>query len=269
VRATTDAAGRPTQTRRTDEYGVPTEASGGSGQPFGYTGEQRDATGLVYLRARMYDPASGRFMQRDLFPGARIVPSSLHRYIYVYNNPPNGTDPSGEIPLPVITAAVGAVAGAATNFAVQVVANGGDVSKVDGRAVIAAGAVGAVAGALAPFTAVTWTGAALSGAAANVAQYGLTNYMTGQEGNPEGIVVAAATGLIGGLLGGKVSRTNTLLDPRSPWLDRATVIRAREQLDYYATVTRGNIARNVLGGITGNLPIDVGATGLPLRQKHY
>jgi RHS repeat-associated protein len=99
VQALTDAAGRVTQTQRTDEYGVPTETTGASGQPFGFTGEQRDATGLVYLRARMYDPASGRFMQRDTHPGGTGDPGSQHRYAYVANNPVNATDPSGHDPL--------------------------------------------------------------------------------------------------------------------------------------------------------------------------
>jgi RHS repeat-associated protein len=98
VRATTDAAGWVTHTQRTDEYGVPTETTGGGGQPFGFTGEQRDATGLVYLRARMYDPNVGRFMQRDTHPGGKGDPASQHRYAYVANNPVNATDPSGHIP---------------------------------------------------------------------------------------------------------------------------------------------------------------------------
>jgi RHS repeat-associated protein len=95
VRALTNGAGALVQTQATDEFGVPTATLGSSGQPFGYTGEQRDATGLVYLRARMYDPATGRFVQRDVFAGALGSPLSLHRYAYVENNPVNATDPSG------------------------------------------------------------------------------------------------------------------------------------------------------------------------------
>ncbi|MBI3974353.1 MAG: hypothetical protein HY332_23990 [Chloroflexi bacterium] len=55
VRALTDGAGTVVQTYATDEFGVPI-ASGTQGsrtQPFGYTGEQRDAaSGFVYLRDR-------------------------------------------------------------------------------------------------------------------------------------------------------------------------------------------------------------------------
>jgi RHS repeat-associated protein len=95
VRALTNGAGALIQTQATDEFGVLTGSVGSSGQPFGYTGEQRDATGLVYLRARMYDPATGRFVQRDPYPGRVENPSSLHRYGYVQNNPINAADPSG------------------------------------------------------------------------------------------------------------------------------------------------------------------------------
>ncbi|MBI3965959.1 MAG: hypothetical protein HY329_10020 [Chloroflexi bacterium] len=37
--------------------------------PFQYTGEQRDGNGLVYLRARMYDPQLGRFLRQDSLAG--------------------------------------------------------------------------------------------------------------------------------------------------------------------------------------------------------
>ncbi|GAB4528917.1 MAG: hypothetical protein OHK0046_48320 [Anaerolineae bacterium] len=39
---------------------------------FGFTGEQRDDNGLVYLRARYYHPTLGVFPSRDPFAGTRI-----------------------------------------------------------------------------------------------------------------------------------------------------------------------------------------------------
>ncbi len=95
VRVITDASGAVTATYRTDEYGVPTASTGPSTQPFGFTGEPRDSTGLSYLRARYYDPSLGRFMSRDAWSGAGWVPSTLHRYAYVGSNPATFTDPSG------------------------------------------------------------------------------------------------------------------------------------------------------------------------------
>jgi RHS repeat-associated protein len=54
-----------------------------------FTGHQFDAaTGLVYARARYYDPVLGRFLSQD--PVAAINP-----YAYVLNSPIDLTDPSG------------------------------------------------------------------------------------------------------------------------------------------------------------------------------
>jgi len=70
VRALTDAAGSVIATYRSDEFGIPVSATGTSSQPFRYTGEPSDASGLTYLRARYYDPSIGRFMSRDPFGGS-------------------------------------------------------------------------------------------------------------------------------------------------------------------------------------------------------
>ncbi|MFZ6030347.1 MAG: RHS repeat-associated core domain-containing protein [Chloroflexota bacterium] len=77
------------------------EALWQGGEPFGFAGEQEDTAlgalaGLVYLRARYYDPTIGRFISRDSYPATAAVPQSLHRYAYTGNDPVNRTDPSGE-----------------------------------------------------------------------------------------------------------------------------------------------------------------------------
>jgi RHS repeat-associated protein len=95
VRALTDGAGALTQTYLTDPFGAVLATGGSSAQPFRFTGEQRDDTGLYYLRARVYDPVLGRFLSRDPVFGSIADPLSLNRYSYVHNNPINGVDPSG------------------------------------------------------------------------------------------------------------------------------------------------------------------------------
>lgn len=66
---------------------------------FGFTGEQYwDSTQLLYLRARHYSPADGRFTSRDMWSGDVNRPLSLNRWMYVEGNPVNLTDPSGYIP---------------------------------------------------------------------------------------------------------------------------------------------------------------------------
>ncbi|MDH5731534.1 MAG: RHS repeat-associated core domain-containing protein, partial [Gammaproteobacteria bacterium] len=81
---------------------------------YGYTGEQFDAdTGLLYLRARYYDPMLGRFISVDPYLGRLEVPESQNRVIYVHNNPLLYTDPSG---LAVYQGQHGAFASGQTTF---------------------------------------------------------------------------------------------------------------------------------------------------------
>jgi len=50
---------------------------------------------LLYLRARHYSPADGRFTSRDTWMGDYNRPLSLNRWNYTQSNPINYTDPSG------------------------------------------------------------------------------------------------------------------------------------------------------------------------------
>jgi RHS repeat-associated protein len=99
TRAITDAAGAVTATYRTDEWGVPTTTTGSSSQPYRFTGEPQDGTGLIYLRARYLDPSIGRFMSRDRMVGSPFAAQSLNRCVYATNNPVGLTDPSGLKPV--------------------------------------------------------------------------------------------------------------------------------------------------------------------------
>ncbi|HUI87288.1 MAG TPA: amidase domain-containing protein [Anaerolineales bacterium] len=51
---------------------------------------------LIYLRSRMYDPASGRFLTKDSWQGDDTTPMSYNAWLYVDANPINLTDPSGK-----------------------------------------------------------------------------------------------------------------------------------------------------------------------------
>ncbi len=45
-----------------------------------FTGEQRDSeSSLYYLRARYYDPGTGRFLGQDPLVGSVLDPQSLNR----------------------------------------------------------------------------------------------------------------------------------------------------------------------------------------------
>ncbi|MBK6794085.1 MAG: hypothetical protein IPG80_16485 [Anaerolineales bacterium] len=57
-----------------------------------------DSTQLIYLRARYYSPADGRFQSRDTWGGDYNRPMSLNRWMYVEGNPISFTDPTGNEP---------------------------------------------------------------------------------------------------------------------------------------------------------------------------
>jgi RHS repeat-associated protein len=62
-----------------------------------YSGEMLDVRlGMQYLRARYYDPATGRFNQFDKFQGGFDEPWSLHKYLYAGADPVSNVDPTGE-----------------------------------------------------------------------------------------------------------------------------------------------------------------------------
>lgn len=65
TRILTDANGNLTRQTSYDLSGVPFEQYGAGTSNFGYTGEQSDSSGLMYLRARYYDPQLGALPRCD------------------------------------------------------------------------------------------------------------------------------------------------------------------------------------------------------------
>jgi hypothetical protein len=53
------------------------------------------------LRARYYDPRSGRLSSFDSYEGSISDPQSLHKYIFTNGNPVSGIDPSGHMDLAI------------------------------------------------------------------------------------------------------------------------------------------------------------------------
>ena len=96
VRALTDATGNITDSYEYDSYGDLLAHEGSTANDYLYRGERfDDDSSLYYLRARYYDPMSGRFITADEFEGREGDPRSLHRYSYGKANPLSWSDPTG------------------------------------------------------------------------------------------------------------------------------------------------------------------------------
>ncbi|HND52172.1 MAG TPA: RHS repeat-associated core domain-containing protein, partial [Pirellulaceae bacterium] len=119
IRATVDSEGRVTRRFAYTSFGRPAlDSPDGGGVPvnstratdaslssplgdFGFAGEWREpATGLVYLRARWYEPETGRFLSPDPNVGNPRDPAAMHRYTYAAADPVNRCDPAGLFPPP-------------------------------------------------------------------------------------------------------------------------------------------------------------------------
>jgi RHS repeat-associated protein len=84
-----DASGTARERAQYEPFG---ESTGSTFTRYGYTGRERDsATGLIYYRARWFDPSKGRFLTED--PTGFLGGANL--YTYVHNAPVNHIDPLG------------------------------------------------------------------------------------------------------------------------------------------------------------------------------
>ena len=85
-----------TDTYDYDAFGNQVHSTGSTPNEMLYRGEQFDSDlGLYYLRARYYNPITGRFMSRDPQDGAVMTPATLHKYLYANGDPIDLADPTG------------------------------------------------------------------------------------------------------------------------------------------------------------------------------
>jgi RHS repeat-associated protein len=98
VRAVTDASGAVIGAASYDVFGATRDATGTLGT-FGFTGEQEDPTGLLFLRARYYNPQVGRFLSADALQPNAFGTGGWNQYGYVAGNPTTSVDPTGFGPL--------------------------------------------------------------------------------------------------------------------------------------------------------------------------
>jgi RHS repeat-associated protein len=139
-------------------YGPWGEPSDWTGPRFRYTGQAAFPEAQAYhYKARVYDPAMGRFLQTD--PIGQADDPNL--YAYVRGDPVNKTDPTGACPL---CAGFGALVGGSTSAVFEVgyqVAESGKITDLG--AVGTAGLGGFVGGAIAGGTGCVSCGGAAAG----------------------------------------------------------------------------------------------------------
>jgi RHS repeat-associated protein len=93
-----DESGNIVNRYKYDEWGNILEETEEIENPIRYAGEYFDEeSGMYYLRARYYDPVTGRFISKDSYEGTLTNPLSMNLYTYCYNNPLRYIDPSGHI----------------------------------------------------------------------------------------------------------------------------------------------------------------------------
>jgi len=110
--------------------------------------KQDDESGLIYMRARYYEPSSGRFVSEDQ------KCDGVNWNIYGRNDPVNTADFDGKTPLVLISllhVLIEGLIGAFTDLGIQLALNGGDTSKVDWAQVGVAAATGMLIGAFGHF----------------------------------------------------------------------------------------------------------------------
>ena len=78
-----------------DEFGVTTSTGDTFFNEVTFTGSVADASGLLYMNARYYNPSTARFLSQDSYTGSASVPWTQHLYAYCNNNPVNMVDPTG------------------------------------------------------------------------------------------------------------------------------------------------------------------------------
>jgi RHS repeat-associated protein len=91
TRLLTNALGEAKGTYTYTPYGATEGHTGTAATPLGYDGQYTSAdTGLIYLRARVYDPGTAQFMSLD-----PLVANTEAPYFYAGDSPVIGGDPAG------------------------------------------------------------------------------------------------------------------------------------------------------------------------------
>ncbi len=207
-----------------------------------------ELSSVVYNYFRTYDPSTGRYLESDPIG----LNGGLNTYWYANQNPLYYYDPDGRLALPIITAIIGSAAGGLGSIISQGLQNG--FGCINWKNVAVATGTGIVAGAIAPFAASTYSGAAALGATANTGQYVATQAINGDSVSTTGLAISVATGVAGGVIAGPVSRSSGLrFNEYSQCMPRELARRGNQAADAAVNTAAGNLARSAGAGIASNV----------------
>jgi RHS repeat-associated protein len=183
-------------------FGIITDKQEAISQPFTFVGQHgvmTEPNGFYYMRARYYDPHTGRFISQDPlgFDGGDV-----NLYIYAANNPIVYLDPNGQWVTTAIGAASGGLSGLMTG-----IQNGNVWAGIAGgvAGALAGGAIGTFAGPLAARLAGAAVGSVIAGAIAGGsggAVGGAVAAAISEDSVAQGITTGAITGAITGAVSG-------------------------------------------------------------------
>lgn len=95
VRAEVSSTGAVTAAFRYRAYGQLAQSTTNGPTYLGLASQLLDPSGLYYMRARWYEPTTGRFITHDPIQGDAGTPTSLNSYGYAASNPLMNSDPTG------------------------------------------------------------------------------------------------------------------------------------------------------------------------------
>ncbi|MBP5728699.1 MAG: RHS repeat-associated core domain-containing protein [Clostridia bacterium] len=231
--------------------------------PYTYRGDWYDRdTGFYYLQSRYYDPGTGRFLNADVYvsTGQGIISSNM--FVYCENNPVVRSDDGGYF----WHFLVGAAVGIATQYVSDVICNilvgktGTDIfCTIQEPSDLVRYGAAAVSGVLS-VTGISLAASVAANTVIGVSSYSLECLIEGKEADASGLILAAGSGLIAGLIGGQganLKNAEGIVNTGRQMLK--TVVSPKKTAMYLDKIsnvyiqTAKSLCRTAAGGIFGNI----------------
>jgi RHS repeat-associated protein len=224
----TDTNGNVVNDQRYFAFGRRLDKSGDISGEIDFTGQKRDATGLLYFNARYYDPQIGQFISPDTIVPDPALLIDYNRYLYARGNPIKYNDPTGHcvwdgciLEAVLAAALIGATANSAGSYIGQGIENlqqGASLQdsfnpdKINKQELVIAAGWGAFGGGAGPVTGPI--GFVVANAVAGAGQKVTTDVLVDGKSLEESVLspdtfVAAGINVIGAKVGGYLPKVPT------------------------------------------------------------